>query len=104
MVAIVLLAIGLLAMVGVSVVVMAQVTGAANQTVAASMIQSRFEPFERRSCTVITPGAETYRGVDETWVSSTVSPRARTVRDSVQFAGFRGRRNVAISTVVSCVP
>jgi Tfp pilus assembly protein PilV len=103
MVAIILLAIGLLAVVGVSVVVMAQVTGAANQTIAASVIQSRFEPLERRACTVVVPGTDTYRGVEETWETSVVAARAKGVRDSVAFAGFRGRSNVTVSTVVSCV-
>jgi Tfp pilus assembly protein FimT len=102
MVAIILLAIGLLGMAGVSVVVMTQVTSAANHTVAASVLQSRFEPLERRSCGVVLPGTDTYRGVEETWTTSTVAARARGVRDSVRFAGFRGRKSIAVSTVVSC--
>lgn len=100
--AIILLAVGMLALAGVSVAVMGQVRGAASQTVAAAMIQSRFEPLDRRPCGAIVAGSQTYRGIDEVWVTSVVAARAKAVRDTVHFPGLRNKKSVAVSTVVAC--
>lgn len=103
-VGIVVLTIGLLGLAGVSTSVIKQMRGGVNQTIAASMAQSRFEKLEGLRCVNITGGAATSRGLQETWAVTPVGTRGMAVRDTVSFAGISKARKVGISTVVSCQP
>lgn len=104
-VGIVVLTIGMLGLAGVSTVVLRQMNGSANQTLATTLAQSRFEQFEGRSCASIVGGTATTRGVTETWTASAVGARGKRVADTVRFSGVRGAvSTVGLETVVSCIP
>lgn len=104
-VGIVVLTIGMLGLAGVSTVVLRQMNGSANQTLATTLAQSRFEKFEGRPCASIAGGTATTRGVTETWTASAVGTRGRRVTDTVRFSGVRGSvSTVGLETVVSCTP
>jgi Tfp pilus assembly protein PilV len=73
LVAIVLLAVGLLAMGGLAVTASRQVRGGATQTVAAAVAQSRFDLLASMQCSAIANkpvvvGSQTTRAVREKWV------------------------------------
>jgi prepilin-type N-terminal cleavage/methylation domain-containing protein len=104
-VGIVVLTIGMLGLAGVSTVVLRQMNGSANQTLATTLAQSRFEQFEGRSCASIVGGTATTRGVTETWRVSAIGARGMRVADTVRFSGVRGAvSTVGLETVVSCTP
>lgn len=74
-VAMVLLAFGLLGLAGVSLRVSAQQRGAAGQQLAAVVVQSRFDSLSSISCQALAPsgpvtGVTTTRGVTERWTIS----------------------------------
>jgi type IV pilus assembly protein PilV len=72
--AIMLLAVGLLAIAGLGVVASKTTRRGAGQTLAAAMAQSRFDSLASVPCAVLAPGAtptkgvSTLRGVREAWV------------------------------------
>lgn len=101
-VAIVLFTVGMLGLTAGSAVVLRQIRGGLNRSIAATIAHSRFERLEGRPCSEITSGTATVRGMQETWSVSPVGARAMTVRDTVTFANPRGTSKVGITTVVSC--
>ncbi|MEO6436928.1 MAG: prepilin-type N-terminal cleavage/methylation domain-containing protein [Tepidisphaeraceae bacterium] len=101
-VAMLMLTIGLLGLAGVGAVVLKQMKGGTYQTIAASIAQSRFEQLEGDACTTIASGSATVRGMSETWTVTPLGVRAKTVRDTVTFAGTRGIKKVGIHTVIAC--
>lgn len=103
-VAMLMLTIGLLGLAGVGAVVLKQMKGGTYQTIAASIAQSRFEQLEGDPCASIVSGSATSRGMTEKWTVTTLGPRAKTVHDTVTFAGSSGTKKVGIHTVVSCIP
>lgn len=105
LVGIIVLTIGMLGLAGVSTVVLRQMNGSANQTLATTLAQSRFEQFEGRPCGSIAGGTATTRGVTETWTASPVGLRGMRVADTVRFSGVRGTTSgVGLETVVACTP
>lgn len=104
-VGIIVLTVGMLGLAGVSTVVLRQMNGSANQTVATTLVQSRLEQFEGRPCASIVAGTATTRGVTETWTTSAVGSRGKRIASTVRFSGLRGAvSEVAFETVVSCTP
>jgi prepilin-type N-terminal cleavage/methylation domain-containing protein len=104
-VGIIVLTVGMLGLAGVSTVVLRQMNGSANQTVATTLVQSRLEQFEGRPCASIVGGTATTRGVTETWTTSAVGSRGKRIASTVRFSGLRGAASeVAFETVVSCTP
>ena len=103
-VAMLMLTIGLLGLAGVGAVVLKQMKGGTNQTIAAAIAQSRFEQFEGDPCASIVGGTATTRGMTETWTVASVGLRAKTIRDTVTFSASNGTRKVGIHTVVACTP
>jgi len=101
-VAMLMLTIGLLGLAGVGAVVLKQMKGGTYQTIAASIAQSRFEQFEGDPCSSIASGSATVRGMTETWTAAALGNRAKTIRDTVTFAGTSGTKKVGIHTVVAC--
>src|SRR6185436_7692637 len=68
LVAVVILAIGVLGLAGTSAVVLQQMTGGNTQMLGAQMAASRFERMAGRKCTgFATSGVRYSRGVTETW-------------------------------------
>ena len=104
-VGIIVLTVGMLGLAGVSTVVLRQMNGSANQTVATTLVQSRLEKFEGRPCASIVGGTATTRGVTETWTTSAVGSRGKRIVSTVRFSGLRGAASqVDFETVVSCTP
>ena len=104
-VGIIVLTVGMLGLAGVSTVVLRQMNGSANQTVATTLVQSRFEKLEGRPCASIAGGTATTRGVTETWTTSAVGSRGKRIVSTVRFSGLRGAASeVDFETVVSCTP
>ena len=105
-VGVVVLTVGMLGLAGVSAVVLRQMRGGANQTIAATIAQTRFESLEGKPCASITSGSATQRGMTETWTVAPVGIRGMTVRDTVVFQGLNSKvkSKVGLTTVVSCTP
>src|SRR3712207_389548 len=68
MVAVVMLAVGLLGLVGTGAVVTRQIGGGTRQGLAAQVIANRVERLRSMNCPQITSDSQTTRGVYERWV------------------------------------
>ena len=90
LVAIVLLSVGALALASLSAVVMRNINGAAQQTIAATIAQARLERLRGLSCTKLESGSADTRGMDESWK---VIPETRTVTVVLTVNYDDGRRN-----------
>jgi prepilin-type N-terminal cleavage/methylation domain-containing protein len=67
MVAIMVMAVGVLGLAGTAVAVARLAGGATQQTIAANVAATRFEQLRSSPCGVITSGSATTRGVSEKW-------------------------------------
>jgi prepilin-type N-terminal cleavage/methylation domain-containing protein len=90
LVSISMLSIGALALASLSAVVMRNVNGAAQQTIAATIAQSRFEQLRGLPCTQLESGSADTRGMDESWK---VIPETRSVTVVLTISYDDGRRN-----------
>ena len=90
LVAIVLLSVGALALASLSAVVMRNINGAAQQTIAATIAQARLEQLRGLPCTQLESGSADTRGMDESWK---VIPETRTVTVVLTVNYDDGRRN-----------
>ena len=86
MVAVVILAIGLLGMVSTSAYVVRQVSGGAQQTLAANAVQSRVEWMRSVPCDSIKNTTVTKRGITQHWVPGATVNKVLTVRDTVSYS------------------
>ena len=99
MLSLMLFTVGILSLSATSAVVVRMMGGARQQTIAATMAQSRFERLRGLACSspALTGGSATARGIAETW-TVTVPPTpntAMTVRlmtDSIRYSTPRGVR------------
>jgi len=106
MVAVVILAVGLLGLVSSAAVVTRQVGGGAKQTIAAQTIANRLEKLRSLGCQPIetsTSNTETSRGVYESWV-----PKGRTngvllVADTVKFTVGGSPKKQVYHITVPCL-
>lgn len=85
MVAVVILAVGLLGLASTAGYVVRQVGGGAQQGIAASVIQSRVEKMRSVPCDTIKNGSAVTRGVRERWTRGSTANKVLTVVDSVQY-------------------
>jgi type IV pilus modification protein PilV len=101
LVAIVLLSVGALALASLSAVVMRNVNGAAQQTIAATIAQARLERLRGLPCTQLESGEADTRGMYESWKVMT-GTRSITVSLSVGYSdGRRDRVNIH-ETIIPC--
>jgi Tfp pilus assembly protein PilV len=100
-VAILMIVVGVLGLASTAAVVQRLIAGGAQQTIAASRAQSRFERMRSRPCNQLSGGTATQRGITETWTVDSVAPRLRVVRDSVFFISGR-RQPQAYRSLVIC--
>ena len=102
-VAIMILAVGVLGLAATSSVVTRQIGGGGQQNNAANLAASRFERMRARTCTALTSAAaaSTVNGISERWFVTTVAD-ARVVRDSVWYDTPRGERNFVFETTIPC--
>ncbi len=99
MLSLMLFTVGILSLTATSAVVVRMMGGARQQTIAATMAQSRFERLRGLACSApaLTGGSATARGIAETWtVTVPATPNtAMTVRlmtDSIRYSTPRGVR------------
>jgi prepilin-type N-terminal cleavage/methylation domain-containing protein len=104
MVAIVIMAVGVLGLAGTAALVSNLSGGAAQETLAATVASSRFEMMRSLSCASITSGRDTTRGMQESWGDSTVANNVRWVADSIRYqaAGGRMRGPMVFTSYVRC--
>lgn len=91
MVAIVIMAVGVLGLAGTAALVSKLSGGAAQETLAADVASSRFEKMRSLSCASIAPGNGVTRGMHESWGDSTVANGVRWVGDSISYQAADGR-------------
>lgn len=91
MVAIVIMAVGVLGLAGTAALVSRLSGGAAQETLAADVASSRFEKMRSLSCASIASGSDTTRGMQESWGDSTVTKNIRWVGDSIRYQAADGR-------------
>ena len=102
LVAVAILALGLLGMAGSAAVVTRQVGGAANQTVASQTIANRLEKLRSLGCSKVVNGSETNRGVYEHWVPGATVNRTLFVVDTVKYAVAGAQRVQTYTITVPC--
>lgn len=102
LVAMMIFAVGMLALAATAGSVTRMMGGAKRQTIAAQVAQSRIEQLRSSPCASIVGGSETVRGVNNYWTVTAVS-RGVNVTDSVVFATSRGGTRTRIyKTSFSC--
>ena len=102
-VAILILAVGVLGLAATSSVVTRQIGGGAQQNTAANLAASRFEQMRARLCTSLTSAASAVKtnGISERWTVVAVND-GRVVRDSVWYDTPRGERGFVFETTLPC--
>jgi prepilin-type N-terminal cleavage/methylation domain-containing protein len=98
LVAVVILALGLLGLASTSAVVTRQVGGAANQTVASQTIANRLEKLRSLGCSKILNDTATSRGVYEHWVPGAKVNEVLFVVDTVKYS-VAGTQKLQIYTI-----
>jgi prepilin-type N-terminal cleavage/methylation domain-containing protein len=102
MVAVVILAVGLLGLASTAAVVTRQVGGGAQQSLAANAIQSRFEWMYSVPCSTITDSTTKNRGVTEHWVPGAKVNGILWVVDSVRYSVGGTARVQTYTMTVPC--
>ena len=104
-VAIVVLAIGIIGLAGTAAMVARQMTGGAQQTVAATVAQTRFERLASVSCAALiaTPsGTSTFRGITESWTVIAGSNGTLRLDVTLSYPTSRGPRSVSYASMRAC--
>ena len=102
MVAVVILAVGLLGLASTTAVVTRQVGGGANQAVAAQTIANRLEKLRSLGCSKIVNDSETSRGVYEHWVPGDKQNRVLFVVDTVKYSVAGSKKTQTYTITVPC--
>jgi prepilin-type N-terminal cleavage/methylation domain-containing protein len=102
MVAMMMFAVGLLALASTSAVVVSQMGDAGRMGVAASAAQTRIEKLRSGGCTTAQTGSNAARGVSESW---TVTPMTRSARIDVTitYNTRRGLRSQTYRSMMRCI-
>jgi type IV pilus modification protein PilV len=100
-VAMTLLSVGILALAGLSATVMRNLNGAAQQTIAATLGQSRLEQLRSFNCATLSNGSATRRGMSEIWKVS-AGTRSVTAFVTVSYFDGRGKRQHTYRTIIPC--
>ena len=101
-VAIMVLAVGVLGLAATSTVVTRQIGGGSQQATAANLAASRFERMRGRACTTLASGGPVVSGgISQQWFVTVVND-ARVVRDSVWYDTTRGERSFVFETTIPC--
>jgi prepilin-type N-terminal cleavage/methylation domain-containing protein len=102
MVAIMIVTVGLLGLAGSSAYVIRQVSGGANQSIAANAIQSRLEWMRSVPCSQIKDSTATNRGVREHWVPGPTHNGILWVRDTIRYSVGGTPRTQTYTMTVPC--
>jgi Tfp pilus assembly protein PilV len=101
LVAIMVFAVGVLALVGSSAAVTRMMGAGAQQTLAATVAQSRFDRLRGASCSAVTGGADTTRGVYVQWSTAPVT-RGVSVTVAVRYDTPTGRKTRTFRSLLVC--
>lgn len=101
LVAMMVFAVGMLALVASAATVTRMMGGARRQTIAAAIAQSRIERLRASPCSTLTSGADTVRGVVSTWTVQS-GTRSVNVSETVIYPTTRGNRTRTYKTTLSC--
>ena len=102
MIAVIVMAIGVMGLAGTASYVTQQMGGGNMQTIAAGMATKVADSLSARRCSALTAGSQTNRGVTVSWTVAD-SSRTRWVRQSVQYKPKRGpSKTVNYVLVVQC--
>jgi prepilin-type N-terminal cleavage/methylation domain-containing protein len=105
LVAIVILVIGILGLTAAAAIVTRQMGSGVQQTVAASVAQSRFELLTSRSCAALRAaptGSATTRGVRERWRAAPAANNTMLLVDALTFTTLRGSRTTTYQSMRAC--
>jgi prepilin-type N-terminal cleavage/methylation domain-containing protein len=102
MVAVVILAVGLLGLASTSAVITRQMGGTATQTIAANVVQTRLEWMRSVPCANITDSTATTRGVTEHWVPGATIKRVLWVTDTLKYSVGGSARTAVYTMAVPC--
>lgn len=109
MMAMMVLTVGVLSLAATSSIVVRQIGGAQEQTVAATVAQSRLERLRGLGCSApsLIGGSATTRGIKETWTASvTTGPntaaKIMTLKDSLRYRTPRGWRSQVYQSARVC--
>jgi len=92
LVAIVIMALGVLGLAGTASSVSRLIGGGAQQTLAANVAMSRFEQLRSTACASMAAGTATTRGMTEHWIVSASGTSLYTATDTVKYKAAGGRR------------
>jgi len=92
LVAIVIMALGVLGLAGTASSVSRLIGGGAQQTLAANVAMSRFEQLRSTACANMAAGTATTRGMTEHWIVSASGTSLYTATDTVKYKAAGGRR------------
>ena len=101
LVAMMMFAVGMLALASTAASVTRMMGGAKRQTIAATVAQSRLERIRSSKCATLTSGADTVRGVISTWTVTAVT-RGVNVTETVIYPTSGGNRTRTYNTTLSC--
>jgi prepilin-type N-terminal cleavage/methylation domain-containing protein len=101
MVAVVVLAVGVLGLAGSAAVMTRQMSSGRRMAGAAALASARFEQLVAQDCTKLANGTASLQGFTEQWTVTAV-PRAVRVTEKVSFAGERWQRTQTYTTILSC--
>lgn len=102
MIAIIVMAIGIMGLASTASYVATQMGGGNAQTIAANYVTKVADSLAARRCSALVDGSETKRGVSIAW-RITSGTRTRTVTETVQYTPKRGAtKTLTFTTVVQC--
>ena len=102
--ALVLLAVGALALVGATGMALRSANAADSQSAAATAARNRVEMLAARQCATLadSAGADSATAIRERWTVTASRNGTRLVTDSVTYADQTGRRTIGLERVVVC--
>lgn len=100
-IAIIVMAIGVMGLAGTASYVAIQMGGANVQTIAATLATQVSDSLSARKCSSLVSGTKTKRGITVSWAVAD-SSRTRWVTEQVQYKTKRGPRTLNYVTVVQC--
>jgi Tfp pilus assembly protein PilV len=101
LVAIVVMAVGVLGLAASSAVVTRMIGGGASQTLAATTAQAHMEQLRSQPCGAIADGADTVRGIVTTWTAQPIT-RGVSLDMTVQYTTVRGARTRSYRSILPC--
>ena len=104
LVAVLVMTVGVLGSISTAAVVLRLMGAGAQHTLAAHVVQSRFEWLRARSCALIEGGSASSRGVRETWTVSPIEPATFDVTDAVSYTTRDGVQVQTFRSIVRCTP